>query len=326
MNLPQADAQSVQTTPSLNDLSFGERFDWYYDRLHACLIEDSLNFKTSGDLSALSGRRIQEAVLYRLKIMPQNQLYGRRDGYCFVCQKPHENFLCREPICFNCLERIYQAGIGQDILTETFSLTSGKPVVTERVDEHSEHPEQEADAKISGIVEEIARRATAPPPQAVTNLPLEVRYQQALQELRYYKMLCEEYNLPPYRPVQSTGGPTGESLLMPDELHQSGASRPFESPQVDSLQADGTEAVSDLETLPLEPPVEAMASIQTSPALDSPVMEDAVESLLCILDMKDEDIESSEADANSLEELLPTVSSAPLRHFGFQRFHAHRRG
>ena len=139
-----------------------ERYTDYYNRIYPLLKEGKLDFPMMAERTGFKERRIREALLFRLTAGEVLQLFGKQDGFCYLCNNRLLG-LNKEPFCLSCLEKITVVGQETQLAVRTgltgkkerpdtepdvssnVVMTSYNPVwVSQSVDEDSEIDEKYA--------------------------------------------------------------------------------------------------------------------------------------------------------------------------------------
>lgn len=82
-------------------------FQSYYQRLQRNF--KKLDIVRTARHTGIDGRRLLDAVDYRLGMGRVFHLASWREGQCYVCREPQLNHGSREPVCLHCLETFFRA-------------------------------------------------------------------------------------------------------------------------------------------------------------------------------------------------------------------------
>jgi hypothetical protein len=109
--------------------SLAVQYNYYYDRIYPFLKEGKLDFPRLAAKTGLKERRIRETLLFRLSTGEVMQLFGRKDGFCYICGYKSHSPANKEPVCISCLKSLDTAI--QEAHLAGISLQSKKQTVTE---------------------------------------------------------------------------------------------------------------------------------------------------------------------------------------------------
>lgn len=83
-----------------------EQYNYFYDRIYPLLKEGKLDFPRIAAKSGYKERRIRETLLFRLTSGEVIQLFGRKDGFCYICGYKTHSHANKEPVCLTCLKSL----------------------------------------------------------------------------------------------------------------------------------------------------------------------------------------------------------------------------
>ncbi len=83
-----------------------EQYNYYYNRIYPLLKDGRIDFELVAYKTKQKERRIRETLMFRLTSGEVLQLFGRREGFCYVCSERLSTATNKEPICLACLQGI----------------------------------------------------------------------------------------------------------------------------------------------------------------------------------------------------------------------------
>lgn len=265
-----------------------EQYACYYNYLFSLIQDERLDYAKVAKRSGLKEHRIEEVLTFRLKPARQNmQLFGYREGSCYVCSvKTHAGDPV-EPVCLKCLQMIEVAclGIEEDaaLLAQTSTLQDS--VLT---------PSLEAP---QGAMETLHSLPEAPPtatgeeaPGFGETVPVTLLWSVQAELERYKKHFGE---LPLEAPGMSQEAPPVLSPLIARKEESAEAANASDEPCSQTIDP-AQEVVNE------------------------------TEKLLRILSVNDQELACEAAELTDLLKTILPNNNAPLRHFGFLRSKAYK--
>lgn len=83
-----------------------EQYNYYYNRIYPLLKEGKIDFHKVAEKTGYKERRIRETMLFRLTTGEVMQLFGKKDGYCYICSCRLFSVNTKEPMCLSCLQTL----------------------------------------------------------------------------------------------------------------------------------------------------------------------------------------------------------------------------
>lgn len=263
-----------------------KRYSGYYNDLYPLLKEGKLNFQRIAEKTAFRERRVREGLLFRLSSGEVMQLFGRKAGWCYICDLPMTNR--KEPMCLLCIQSISLVAheLYSSASTQEEDLDPSMPqLIKHTTDAHSS----------------ISFEITSPDDQMQVSRQL---YDAMCTELSDYR---QTYG-PIAKSLASSDGAFQDTLpslpasaaLVGESAEPAPLSNPWDSDEVGVLPSEPSEEPAS--------PATASADILSDvlQTLDCSAGEDALETL------------SLETDVS------PGQEDVPLRHYGFQRLNISR--
>lgn len=181
-----------------------EHYNYYYNRIYPLVKEGKIDFHKVAEKTGYKERRVRETLLFRLTTGEVLQLFGKKDGFCYICSRRMPGVGNKEPMCLSCLQSVDTAI--QELHLSGLTLESqAKPNRSQRTEE-----EHAADFKTLHIPkEEPAKPAQAHPSE---NRPSadwvpRAQYEAAVRELDRYKT-----HYGPMQPVEEPAVAEDESV------------------------------------------------------------------------------------------------------------------
>lgn len=213
------DARKAQQTSSMSDATAGqtwrppshlqaegqaqEEYSYFYNRIYPLVKAQQIDYAQLAQQIGRKERRIREALLFRLGSGDVLQLFGRRDGFCYVCScRIRTSQKSKEPICVTCLQSIDQA------LTHLYPAVNAADDETLADLSPSAAPTSEASPPAIACNDGALGATSGPPPTASLVMVPQPEYDTLLQELEHYR---QQYG--PLSPASGTAqSSTGGSL------------------------------------------------------------------------------------------------------------------
>jgi hypothetical protein len=86
--------------------ALADQYNYYYERIYPILKEGKLDFQRISTKTGLKERRVRETLLFRLTSGEVMQLFGRKDGFCYICGYKTHSPANKEPVCISCLKAL----------------------------------------------------------------------------------------------------------------------------------------------------------------------------------------------------------------------------
>ena len=189
----QPNEASPQAPADTREIWEKEQYACYYNYLFSLIKQERLYYEKVAKRSGLKEHRIEEALTFRLKPSRRNtQLFGYREGACYVCNGKMHAFGPMEPVCLKCLQMIEVACL--EIEEDTTLLKPSSEMATQKPTEEN-----------SPLPLEVPLKAqeSEPLPSSERQMVPITLLQAAQEELQHYKTYFGE--LPPEkRPIQTS--------------------------------------------------------------------------------------------------------------------------
>ncbi len=263
-----------------------EQYACFYNVLFPLMKDEKLPYEKIAKRTNLKEHRIQEVLTFRLKPSSRTmQLFGHRQGYCYVCNNRLNSLTAKEPVCLKCLQAIESAYL--EIETDMQLL---------------EQPAEQEALNPIDIPLSLQAFEAIPLPNNSQQGPLEENHE-ANSELERLKAELEQYKKHfGALPGHHVSGET-TTTITPDAPY-SDVSTPM------------TTIPSTNEALPALSPSEPEKQIADS---------NDTEQLLKILELDDREVACEVLEINDLINAMHPANHTPLRHFGFQRSKSHHK-
>ncbi len=85
-----------------------DEYNYYYNRLYPLLKEGRIDFAQVAMKTGFKERKIRETFLFRLTAGEVRQLFGKKEGCCYICNMEF-SMSSKEPLCLSCLQSIDSA-------------------------------------------------------------------------------------------------------------------------------------------------------------------------------------------------------------------------
>lgn len=86
-----------------------EIYENHYQRIYPLLTAGELDFNQVAKQAGLKERKIRDTLLSRLANDDMIQLFGHKEGICYVCASRMRGNFTKEPLCLQCIETIGKA-------------------------------------------------------------------------------------------------------------------------------------------------------------------------------------------------------------------------
>lgn len=83
-----------------------EQYNKHYQRMLSLLNEGLLDFKLIAKETGLKERKVRDTLLSRLTSSDMIQLFGHKEGICYICGTRMRGNFTQEPLCLLCIETI----------------------------------------------------------------------------------------------------------------------------------------------------------------------------------------------------------------------------
>jgi hypothetical protein len=155
-----------------------DQYNYYYNRIYPLLKEGKLDFVRIAEKAGFKERRVRETLLFRLTTGEVLQLFGKKDGVCYICSRRLFSSTTKEPMCLNCLQSL------DTVIQELYLGDLGEASVNRHNDTENtrEFPEYEGDSEPFEPAPELAE----PLPAAGDWVPRE-QYESLVEELNAYR-------------------------------------------------------------------------------------------------------------------------------------------
>jgi hypothetical protein len=158
--------------------TMAEQYHYYYDRIYPLLKEGKLDFPRIALKTDLKERRIRETLLFRLTSGEVMQLFGRKNGFCYICGYKTHSPSNKEPVCLSCLKcldtAIQEIHIAEIVEQQKSQNTFEVPAITD----------------LPHLLEPQDGEFQQSPPEPVNiEMITKTEYEQAAQELERYRKI-----------------------------------------------------------------------------------------------------------------------------------------
>lgn len=102
-----------------------ETYESHYRRIYPLLTKGELDFRQVARETGLKERKIRDTLLHRMTGDDMIQLFGHKEGICYICASRMRGNLTDEPLCIPCIEAIGQA------IQEVHRVQPTTPIITE---------------------------------------------------------------------------------------------------------------------------------------------------------------------------------------------------
>jgi hypothetical protein len=155
-----------------------DQYNYYYNRIYPLLKEGKLDFVRIAEKAGFKERRVRETLLFRLTTGEVLQLFGKKDGVCYICSRRLFSATTKEPMCLNCLQSL------DTVIQELYLADLGEASANRHNDTEKtrEFPEYEVESEPFEPVPELAE----PLPAAGDWVPRE-QYEILIEELNAYR-------------------------------------------------------------------------------------------------------------------------------------------
>lgn len=153
-----------------------EQYSYYYNRLYPLLKEGRIDFALVAHRTGFKERKVRETILFRLTAGEVKQLFGKRDGCCYLCDLTFQ-MSAKEPLCLSCLQSI-------DTAVQELQL--------EQLSEQHPHPPEDGEGApdAAEIVSDRPEAAASPGGQDLPDMIPRAQYEALWHELQNYRRMA----------------------------------------------------------------------------------------------------------------------------------------